>query len=88
MTTSTTTATTTNTTTFKRNAHGPHDGRGREVFRAAPVAEAPPGWNTGFGRGKLPLPEPVTLFQTRIGVMLFWLSLFLFAGLAFLTWRR
>ena len=71
-----------------RGASGIVDGRGREVLRAAPVADAPSGWDTSFGRGKLPLPERVTLFQTRIGLMLFWLSLFLFAGLAFVTWRR
>ena len=71
-----------------RGASAIVDGLGREVLRAAPVADAPSGWSTSFGRGRLPLPESVTLFQTRIGVMLFWLSLFLFAGLAFLTWRR
>ena len=71
-----------------RGASAIVDGLGREVLRAAPVADAPSGWNTSFGRGRLPLPEPVTLFQTRIGLILFWLSLFLFVGLAFLTWRR
>ena len=71
-----------------RGASAIVDGLGREVLRAAPVADAPSGWSMSFGRGRLPLPESVTLFQTRIGVMLFWLSLFLFAGLAFLTWRR
>ena len=71
-----------------RGASGIVDGRGREIMRAAPVADAPSGWNTSFGRGKLPQPENVTLFQTRIGLMLFWLSLLLFAGLAFVTWRR
>ncbi len=71
-----------------RGASAIVDGLGREVMRAAPVADAPSGWNTSFGRGRLPQPEPVTLFQTRIGLMLFWLSLCLFAGLAFLAWRR
>ena len=71
-----------------RGASAIVDGLGREVLRAAPVADAPSGGNTSFGRGRLPLPEPVTLFQTRIGLILFWLSLFLFVGLAFLTWRR
>ena len=71
-----------------RGASAIVDGLGREVLRAAPVADAPSGWSMSFGRGRLPLPESVTLFQTRIGMMLFWLSLFLFAGLAFLTWRR
>lgn len=71
-----------------RGASGIVDGHGREIMRAAPVADAPSGWNTSFGRGKLPQPENVTLFQTRIGLMLFWLSLLLFAGLAFVTWRR
>ena len=47
-----------------RGASGIVDGRGREVLRAAPVADAPSGWDTSFGRGKLPLPERVTLFQT------------------------
>lgn len=71
-----------------RGASAIVDGLGREVMRAAPVADAPSGWDTSFGRGRLPLPESVTLFQTRIGLMLFWLSLCLFAGLAFLAWRR
>ena len=71
-----------------RGASAMVDGHGREVFRAAPVTDAPSGWNTDFGRGKLPAPAPVTLYQTRLGLLLFWLTLSLFVGLAFLTWRR
>ena len=71
-----------------RGASAIVDGYGREVLRAAPVSDAPSGWNTVYARGKLPLPAAATLFQRRLGVVLFWLTLCLLAGLAFLTWRR
>jgi len=64
------------------------DGYGREVLRATPVEDAPPGWETAYGRGKLPAAAEVTLFQSRAGIVLFWLSLALLVGLAFATWRR
>jgi apolipoprotein N-acyltransferase len=71
-----------------RGASAIIDGYGREVLRASPVQDAPSGWNTTFGRGKLPAPAKVTLFQSRAGVVLFWLTLAAFVGLAFATWRR
>ncbi len=71
-----------------RGASAIVDGYGREVLRAGPVQDAPPGWDTVYARGKLPAPAPATIFQRRIGILLFWLSLCLFAGLAFLAWRR
>ncbi|KCZ88441.1 MULTISPECIES: apolipoprotein N-acyltransferase [Hyphomonas] len=71
-----------------RGASAIIDGYGREVLRATPVQDAPSGWNTTFGRGKLPAPAEVTLFQSRAGVVLFWLTLAAFVGLAFASWRR
>lgn len=71
-----------------RGASAIVDGYGRELLRAGPVQDAPPGWNTAYARGKLPAPAPATIFQHRIGILLFWLTLCLFAGLAFITWRR
>lgn len=64
------------------------DGYGREVMRTAPVPAAPEGWVTSYGRARLPLAADVTVYQTRFGAVLFWLSLCLFALLAFLSWRR
>lgn len=64
------------------------DGYGREVMRTIPAETAPAGWTTSYGRARLPVAAPVTLFQSRIGVALFWLTLCLSALLAFLTWRR
>ena len=58
------------------------------VMSVACVQDAPSGWSTTFGRGKLPAPAKVTLFQSRAGVVLFWLTLAGFVGLAFATWRR
>jgi apolipoprotein N-acyltransferase len=71
-----------------RGASAIVDGYGREVLRAAPVEDAPPGWETVFGRGKLPAAASVTLFQSRAGIVLFWLTLAAFVGLAFASWRR
>ena len=64
------------------------DGYGREVLRATPVAGAPDGWNSSFARGQLPEAAPVTLFQSRAGLLLYWVSLVLFAGFAFALWRH
>lgn len=71
-----------------RGASGIIDPHGRELARTTTVEEGPPGWDMTYLRGKLPAPAPVTIFQTRLGGGLFWLSLCLFAGLALLTWRR
>ncbi|KCZ90116.1 apolipoprotein N-acyltransferase [Hyphomonas johnsonii] len=71
-----------------RGASAIVDGYGREVLRAGPVAGAREGWSTAYGRGRLPAPAGVTLFQQRIGVILFWVTLLAFAGLAFASWRR
>jgi apolipoprotein N-acyltransferase len=64
------------------------DGHGREVMRAAPAETAPNGWSTSYGRARLPVATQVTVYQSRLGGALLWLSLCLFAGLAFVTWRR
>tara|TARA_R110000803_G_scaffold122204_1_gene190243 strand:+ start:234 stop:1877 length:1644 start_codon:yes stop_codon:yes gene_type:complete len=71
-----------------RGASAILDGYGREVLRGAPAADAPEGWNAAYGRGRLPVPAGVTIYQHRIGIVLFWLTLCLFAGLAFASWRR
>ena len=61
---------------------------GREIMHAAPGGGAPGGWSTSYGRGKLPLPTSMTVFQHRIGALLFWLTSFVFLGVAFMFWRR
>ncbi|HPE48128.1 MAG TPA: apolipoprotein N-acyltransferase [Hyphomonas sp.] len=71
-----------------RGASAIIDGYGREVMRAAPIEGAPPGWETSYGRGRLPAPAAATVYQSRFGVVLFWLSLAIFAGLALASWRR
>jgi apolipoprotein N-acyltransferase len=71
-----------------RGASGIVDGYGRETMRTLPAETAPEGWDTTYGRDRIPEPAPVTVFQTRLGAGLFWFSLCLFALLAFLGWRR
>ena len=71
-----------------RGASGIVDGYGRETLRTLPAETAPEGWATTYGRDRIPEPAPVTVFQSRLGAGLFWLSLCLFALLAFLSWRR
>lgn len=71
-----------------RGASSIIDGYGREIMRAGAVADAPEGWSAAYGRGQLPAPAPETIFQHRIGIVLFWLTIALFAGLAFVSWRR
>ncbi|MFN7055122.1 apolipoprotein N-acyltransferase [Hyphomonas sp.] len=71
-----------------RGTSGIVDGFGREIMRTAPAETAPDGWATSYGRARLPVAADVTLYQSRVGGALFWLTLCLFAGLAFLTWRR
>jgi apolipoprotein N-acyltransferase len=71
-----------------RGASAIVDGYGREVLRAAPVAGSPEGWSSAYARGRLPAPAADTIYQQRIGIVLFWLTLCVFAGLAFASWRR
>ncbi|MFN3312828.1 MAG: apolipoprotein N-acyltransferase [Hyphomonas sp.] len=71
-----------------RGTSGIVDGFGREVMRTAPAETAPEGWSTTYGRARLPAAADVTVFQSRFGAALFWVSLCLFAVLAFVTWRR
>ena len=71
-----------------RGTSGIVDGYGREIMRTIPAETAPEGWSTSYGRARLPVAAEVTLFQSRIGAALFWISLCLFALLAFATWRR
>ncbi|MCA8903052.1 MAG: apolipoprotein N-acyltransferase, partial [Hyphomonas sp.] len=71
-----------------RGASAIVDGYGRELMRAAPVENAPAGWETAYGRGRLPAPAEMTVFQSRAGIVLFWVTLALFAGLALSAWRR
>ncbi|MFN4024601.1 MAG: apolipoprotein N-acyltransferase [Hyphomonas sp.] len=71
-----------------RGTSGIIDGYGREVMRTVPAETAREGWSTSYGRARLPVPAEMTLYQGRIGAALFWLTLCLFALLAFMTWRR
>jgi apolipoprotein N-acyltransferase len=71
-----------------RGASGIVDGYGRERMRTMPAETAPDGWSSTYGRDRIPEPAPPTVFQSRFGAVLFWLSLCLFALLAFLCWRR
>lgn len=71
-----------------RGTSGIVDGYGRERMRTAPAETAPEGWSTTYGRDRIPEPAPVTVYQTRLGATLLWLTLSLFALLAFFSWRR
>lgn len=71
-----------------RGASAIIDGYGREVMRAGPATDVPETWNAAYGRGYLPAPVEVTIYQRRLGFMLFWLTIALFAGLSFISWRR
>ena len=64
------------------------DGYGREVLRATRIEGGPEGWDPTYARGRLPQPAAKTVYQGRIGVVLLWLTICLFSGLAFLSWRR
>lgn len=64
------------------------DGFGREVARAKPVEGDPPGWRGRVGQSDLPLAAPAPFYQSRGGVLLFWGTVSLCFGLAFLLWRR
>ncbi len=64
------------------------DAFGREVLQTQDISIQTNGWNTSFGRGKLPVAQSSTLYRHRLGAALFWLTLLAFGGLAFLSWRR
>ena len=63
------------------------DGYGREIARGNPAPGDPAGWRSAVVRTGLPAALENTPYQ-RFGETFFWLTLVLFAGLAFLNWRR
>jgi len=63
------------------------DGYGRETARGNPVAGDPAGWRSSVVRTALPARLARTPYQ-RFGETFYWLTLVLFAGLAFASWRR
>ncbi|MEP1144618.1 MAG: apolipoprotein N-acyltransferase [Henriciella sp.] len=63
------------------------DGYGREVARGNPAPGDPAGWRSAVVRTGLPAALENTPYQ-RFGETFFWLTLVLFAGLAFVSWRR
>lgn len=71
-----------------RGASAIVDALGREVLRAQDTTTGPSDWSTVFGKGKLPVASPSTLYRHRLGAALFWLTISAFAGLSFLSWRR
>lgn len=63
------------------------DGYGREVARGNPAAGDPAGWRSAVVRTGLPARLENTPYQ-RFGETFYWLTLVLFGGLAFVSWRR
>ncbi|MFN3213578.1 MAG: apolipoprotein N-acyltransferase [Henriciella sp.] len=63
------------------------DGYGREIARGNPAPGDPAGWKSSIVRTGLPEKLANTPFQ-RFGDTFYWLTLVLFAGLAFMNWRR
>lgn len=63
------------------------DGKGRLAVKSEPAPTTRDGWRPQVARGALPRAEPPTPYQ-RFGAAPFWLTLTLFAALAFLAWRR
>jgi apolipoprotein N-acyltransferase len=63
------------------------DGYGREIARGNPAPGDPAGWRSSIVRTALPARLSNTPYQ-RLGETFYWLTLVLFAGLAFLNWRR
>lgn len=63
------------------------DGYGREVARGNPAPGDPTGWRSSVVRTGLPGKLANTPFQ-RFGETFYWLTMVLFAGLAFMNWRR
>lgn len=70
-----------------RGATAMVDGYGREVASGNPAVGDPAGWRSSVVRTPLPAALGGTPYQ-RFGEIFYWLSLVLFAGLAFATWRR
>ncbi|MEM6554849.1 MAG: apolipoprotein N-acyltransferase [Pseudomonadota bacterium] len=63
------------------------DGYGREFGTGNPHPGDPSGWRSAVLRSPLPERLNNTIYQ-RFGETFFWLTLVLFTGLAFITWRR
>jgi apolipoprotein N-acyltransferase len=63
------------------------DGYGREVARGNPASNDPAGWRSAVVRTGLPAKLENTPYQ-RFGETFYWLTLVLFGGLAFVSWRR
>lgn len=63
------------------------DGYGREFARGNPHPDDPSGWRSAVLRSPLPARLENTPYQ-RFGETLYWLTLVLFTGLAFISWRR
>ncbi|MBR9834202.1 MAG: apolipoprotein N-acyltransferase [Alphaproteobacteria bacterium] len=63
------------------------DGYGREVATGNPAEGDPAGWKSSVVRTALPGALPRTPYQ-RFGEVFYWLTLVIFAGLAFVSWRR
>ena len=63
------------------------DGYGRELARGNPAAGDPSGWRSAVVRTGLPARLENTPYQ-RFGETFYWLTLVLFGGLAFMSWRR
>ncbi|MEL7103614.1 MAG: nitrilase-related carbon-nitrogen hydrolase, partial [Pseudomonadota bacterium] len=63
------------------------DGYGREFGTGNPYPGDPSGWRSAVLRSPLPERLNNTIYQ-RFGETFFWLTLVLFTGLAFITWRR
>ena len=63
------------------------DGYGREVARGNPAQNDPAGWRSAVVRTGLPARLENTPYQ-RFGETFYWLTLVLFGGLAFVSWRR
>ncbi len=63
------------------------DGYGREVARGNPAEGDAAGWRSAVVRTGLPARLENTPYQ-RFGETFYWLTLVLFGGLAFVSWRR
>ncbi|MEL7540770.1 MAG: apolipoprotein N-acyltransferase [Pseudomonadota bacterium] len=63
------------------------DGYGREFGTGNPYPGDPAGWRSAVLRSPLPERLNNTIYQ-RFGETFFWLTLVLFTGLAFISWRR
>ncbi len=63
------------------------DGYGRQLGVGNPHTGDPSGWRSSVLRSPLPARLGPTPYQ-RFGETFFWLTLVLFSGLAFITWRR